>query len=444
MLITLLLLSGVTTIVLGQQTCSACLGPNPNNVCGASQCFWCPVVSFPGQSRCSSFLSSCAVTPISSAANCPPPPTCPTCLGPNASDQCGSSQCWWCQGQGQSLCIPQFSSCPSTLFTSVASCPPTPSPVTAASSSALLSQSAALGGLGFVASIILALFIYSPMEKLSSKPHAAPIVSPWALHALFCASSLLWFSLGLFLATPDVPWVFVPSGGPPGQPVTNAFVLTMFHFFFCASALDSFARPLACQSVPLTQAQTLFGGGSAQLPNIPGLTNSINSAGSIAASVYTCSFIFLLPAAIVLSVCTYHLKNYLRHSTPTPTEGCARGGFALGVALGLLSAITTLGTMAGAFNLAGPQVTELSSNILGPNAAQAGSSPTIVGVPGPILGALALVCSLVAALLLVTIPFCFPGLTSLPGFGTVFKVSCSESPPPPERPIVVCVYFYFC
>lgn len=435
MLVILLLLSDVT-ITVGQQTCSTCLGPNPLNACGSSsQCFWCP-----GQNFCAQLSSSCSGFPITAATNCPPPPTCSTCLVQNPNNQCGSSQCSWCQGQGQSLCIPQFFSCPNFRFDTAASCPPPLPSVTATSASALIGQSAALGGLGFVAAFILALFIYSPMEKLTGKPHATPIVSPRALHALFCASSLLWFSLGLFLATPDVPWVFVPNffGGPPGQPTTSAFVLTMFHLFQCSTTSDGvFARPLACQSVPLSQAQTLFSGGSAQLPNIPGLTNSINSAGSIAASVYTFSFLFLLPAALVLSVCTYHLKNYLRHSMPTPAEGCARGGFALGVVLGLLSAITTLGTMAGAFNLAGPQVNDLSTTIQGPNAAQNGSSPTIVGVPGPILGALALVCSLVAALLLIIIPFCFPGLTSLPGFGTVFKMSCNESPPPPERPVVV-------
>ena len=276
------------------------------------------------------------------------------------------------------------------------------------------------------------------MEKLSGKPHTSPIVSPWALHALFSTASLLWFSLGLFLATPDVPWVFVPVDG---QPPTLAAVLTMFRINYCFTSFGGITSPLLCQSVPLAQAQSLFFG--TQPPNIPGLTNSINSAASIAASVYVFSFLFLLPAALVLSVCTYHLKNYLWHATPTPTEGCARWGFALGLVLALLASITTLSIMAEAFTLAGPEVIDLSTAILGPNAAQNGISPTIVGVPGPILGALAMVCSLMAALLLSIIPFCFPGLASLPGFGIMFKVPYNESqpppqsPPPPERPVVV-------
>ena len=113
---------------------------------------------------------------------------------------------------------------------------------------------------------------------------------------------------------------------------------------------------------------------------------------------------------------------------PTPAEGCGRGGFALGVVLGLFSAITTLSTIAGAFNLAGPQVTNLSTSIQGPNAAQFFSPPSIVGVPGPILGVLALVCSMLAALLLFTIVDRFPGLTSIPGFMRCVQTCALFSP----------------
>ncbi len=148
------------------------------------------------------------------------------------------------------------------------------------------------------------------------------------------------------------------------------------------------------------------------------------------ATVYVFALITLLPAAIITSVSAYRVKLHLRHGIPPPTTGCSSCGYTAALVLSSLGAITTLAIMGAAFNLVGPALTAVI-NTASPGAAAAGGAfiPIVVGMPGPTLAILAMLCSVLgAALLLCTL--CCTSLTALPGFGTRCRIVCDEAGQP--------------
>ena len=124
---------------------------------------------------------------------------------------------------------------------------------------------------------------------------------------------------------------------------------------------------------------------------------------------------------MLASASAYRLKLLLAHGVPAPTEGCAFIAFPLATALSLIGFICTLGTMSAAFDLAGPSINTLS-NSYNPGSAGSPNAPSIEGMPGPAVGALAFVCSLAASALLLYLAFCAPHLAAVPGFGAGRRV----------------------
>ena len=151
---------------------------------------------------------------------------------------------------------------------------------------------------------------------------------------------------------------------------------------------------------------------------------------------YVFALVLLLPAALVTSIAAYKLKNFLLHSLPIHTHGCAPGNLFIALLLALLGALATLGT-AGAALSTGAAVVAAQANpftaIVPPLTAAAGSGVTAAGMPGPALGGIALALAPLAAALLLYAYSCAPGLRALPGFGAPCACSGSAAAAPPQR-----------
>jgi hypothetical protein len=108
---------------------------------------------------------------------------------------------------------------------------------------------------------VLGLFIYTPMEGLPGAPPASTPVSPAAQHLLFSAAVLLWCALGLFLATPSLPWLYINASRDPARPM--AYTATAYSVSFCTfSGVDNI-----CQTVTLQNVQdALFSSGGSNFP----------------------------------------------------------------------------------------------------------------------------------------------------------------------------------
>ena len=261
--------------------------------------------------------------------------------------------------------------------------------------------------LGFLSLLILSLLLCTNLERLSGKPPVPPPVSFRFVYALLAAAVLLFFAAGFLLAAPTVPWVVRLVPGTEAAVNTG----TMFTFYSCSGTATS----ADCSSQNLVSI--------ASSNNVPPLTGAAVTAPFVAASAqrigvccYVFSLILLLPAALFASASAYRLKLLLAHGTPAPTEGCASIFFPLATALSLLGLVCTIGTMSAAFDLAGPSINVLSNAYI-PRAAGSPNAPSIEGMPGPVVGALAIVCSLLASALLLPLACCAPRLAALPGYG---------------------------
>jgi hypothetical protein len=136
---------------------------------------------------------------------------------------------------------------------------------------------------------------------------------------------------------------------------------------------------------------------------------------------------------VVTSIAAYKLKNYLNHSLPTHTHGCAPGNLFVGLLLALLGALATLGTAGAALSTGSAVVAAQASPftaIVPPLAPTAGSGISAAGMPGPALGGIALALAPLAAALLLYAYSCLPGVRALPGFGAPCACSSAAAAPP--------------
>ena len=243
--------------------------------------------------------------------------------------------------------------------------------------------------LGFTALLILSLLLCTSLERLTGKPPASSPVSYKTVYILASAAALLYFAFGFLIVAPTVPWVRIniPSNnGGPGFVYSGS----MLNFYFCQPPLPTSTSVAPfCVSYDLAAAANTVGP-----PPVPGtvavtLPIVASTASNIAVCCYVFSLLLLLPAAVLTSVSAYRLKLHLAHGQPTPTEGCAAAAHPL---------------------------------------ANTDTGPSIVGMPGPVVGALAIACSLVASALLLFLWSCFPGLASLPGYGAGCSVTCNANP----------------
>lgn len=361
--------------------------------------------------------------------------TCLSCAGLFNSNGniCGSSNtgsiCNWCAtsstggfcyaGPGQGSCSLQGD----TVISNSAQCPAPPPPISSASIVAQLGGTAAIAGAGPVAALILGVLLYTNLERFPGKPSASPAVSRWALHAMFSAAALLWLAGGFLLAAPSVPWLYFFTNAAQQQVVVVSplFVSQCFvsggGFPICPIRLSMNNSPEG------VRALNMFGAGAPPVA----FTDAVAAAGAIAACAYAFTLLLLLPAAVFVSLSAYRLKNHLAHGAALPAEGCCvRSNFAIGTALAVLGSIATAGTVIGAFVLSGPTVSNLYAT-LGAPAISGSSPPTFMGMPGPVLGALALVSALIAASILVA-QTCASSLTALPGFAVLCRVTREGAP----------------
>ena len=203
----------------------------------------------------------------------------------------------------------------------------------------------------------------------------------------------------------------------------------MFSFYFCQAPLraSTSSTPL-CQSFDLAVAANTFASSSSPSAGAVTLPIVASTANNIAICCYVFSLLLLLPAAVLTSASAYRLKLHLAHGQPTPTEGCALAAHPLASLLALLGFMCTSATVGAAFNLAGPTVGAAATTYLPAISGTTGNGPSIVGMPGPLVGALAIACSLVACALLLLLRCCFPALSSLPGYGAGCSVTCNANP----------------
>ena len=240
---------------------------------------------------------------------------------------------------------------------------------------------------------------------------------------------MLYFAFGFLLVAPTVPWVRINSQNRDGSPGSFVYTGTMFSFYICQPPLlaSASSTPLCAAYDLAVAANTLMpppassGAGALALPIVA------STANNIAICCYVFSLLLLLPAAVLTSVSAYRLKLHLAHGQPTPTEGCAMAAHPLANILALLGFVCTTATVGAAFNLAGPTVGTAATAYL-PAISGTDNGPSIAGMPGPVVGALAIACSLVASALLLLLSSCFPGLAALPGYGAGCTVTCNANP----------------
>ena len=375
--------------------------------------------------------------------------TCATCAGASSSSgacfqipQGPQGYCAWCPdnsaGPGPICYNPSSNAvtCFSNPVFSPQNCPATPTDITPATITGAVGQSAALApSLGFLSLLVLCFLLLTNCEGLSGKPPASAPITPRTLHMILAAAVLLWFATGFLLAAPSVPWVYLKID-QSNFGFIQVYTGTMFNFYMCSSGGQSTGMPSPlCVSYPLATAAQLGPSTPAQLPNGGGtitLPIVASTAQSIAICCYVFSILLLLPAAILTSVSAYRLKLFLSHGKPTPTEGCAFIAFPAASVFAHLGLVCTIGTIAGAFNLAGPTISGVAP-IYFPGPPQFNTT-SIVGMPGPAFGALAIVCSLVACCLLLVPSCCIPALKTLPGFGTQCNITCITPGQPPQYP----------
>lgn len=145
------------------------------------------------------------------------------------------------------------------------------------------------------------------------------------------------------------------------------------------------------------------------------------------------SILVLFPAAIVISIAAYKLKNHVKHSMITHVEGCNFGSLFWGGVITALGTVAVLGIVGGAYST-GTAVLAAQNN---PNTAivsfssGANGSNSLSVTPGPVLGAIALVFSVLSSALLLAVWFAFPWVRALPGFGP--PSCCTSSTPIQSR-----------
>ena len=123
-------------------------------------------------------------------------------------------------------------------------------------------------------------------------------------------------------------------------------------------------------------------------------------------AAYVFSFLFLFPAAIIVSIAARRLKNYAAHGVPTHVHGTfAMGNLFFGLVAALLGLLATAGCMGTALYFSGTS----------PALAQ-GAGFSSSGTPGPVLGGLAIALA-AAGYALLHAAWAWGGLWALPGFG---------------------------
>jgi len=129
------------------------------------------------------------------------------------------------------------------------------------------------------------------------------------------------------------------------------------------------------------------------------------------------SILLLFPAALVTSIAAYKLKNHLKHSMITHMEGC--GSLFWAVVMTALGMVSVVGIVGGALSTGTAVLAAQSTpgNALVSFSSGAGGADSLSVTPGPMLGAIALVFSVLASALLVGVWFGFPWVRALPGFG---------------------------
>jgi hypothetical protein len=345
--------------------------------------------------------------------------TCAACLAQGST---------WCSTDFAGFCTPNPGNCgPNQQVTNAASCPPLPPDITANSIIGATGQTVALAPiLGGVAGIALSLLTLTNLEGLSGKPPASSPVSTRTLHSILAAATLLWFATGFLLAAPTVPWVWLTLNP---RFVVSGSMLTVFS---CQAVLPTSGLPSPlCQAFPIGAAARLFIPGAPSIPLPNGGTTTLPTIAANAQNVAVCCYVFslliLLPAAVLASASAYRLKQYLSHGTPTPIEGCAFTAFPAATFLSFLGLLSTIGILWAAIYIAGFTIGGTAASALLPNSPGA---VRLAEMPGPVYGALALVCSFLAFSLLLLPTLCNPDMKTLPGYGWCgCRITCTAAHP---------------
>ena len=294
-----------------------------------------------------------------------------------------------------------------TKVTNSANCPVIPVLPTAVqmSWSPAFSSTWGLVSIGGVASLVIGVLVYSPLERLSASASSGisppkPLPSYAFVHALSLASILLWFSLSALLAAPTVPWVAnIERDRYTGR-------TALFSYFTAVSFETCYVDLLIKNLVPYCIKYTpnldhMQSNPGAYSPYSPSITSAINT-GIVA---YVTAILALFPAATITGIAAYRLKNLLRHGLPAySSTGCSTVNL---VAAFLFSAIGSIAVIA--VNGVGSSLVNTTGKII------LNSGDSQVGLPGPVAAGLAAAFS-VFGTIIIAIAFYF--LRAIPGFGT--------------------------
>jgi hypothetical protein len=264
-----------------------------------------------------------------------------------------------------------------------------------------ISSTWGLVSIGGVASLVIGVLVYSPVERLSASGISPPkpLPSYAFVHALSLASILLWFSLSALLAAPTVPWVAkIQRDAYSGSTGTTAIFSFFTAFSYETCYLDLPVKKnlgTYCTKIAPNLADVQSN------PYSPTITSAVNT-GIVA---YVTAILALFPAATITGIAAYRLKNLLRHGLPAySSTGCSTVNL---VAAFLFSAIGSIAVIA--VNGVGSSLVNTTGKIL------VNPSDSQVGLPGPVAAGLAAAFS-VFGTIIVAIAFYF--LRAIPGFGT--------------------------
>ena len=273
-----------------------------------------------------------------------------------------------------------------------------PTPPTTAEAVGPLSSAYGLVSLGAVALVVMAVLVYTDIEKFCSKKipsqtqgsSSSPNGSGgfgYNLHILFLSCICLWFGLSLDLASPALPWMVL---------VFARNTQSVNAFFIQICQLDSSKAPVICNHYTLMQYLKAVSAN----PLDQAFAQNALALGVIA---YVSSIGLFFPCALMTSIAVYRLNKKIKFGIPPYTSGCSLTSLFVAQILGWTSFIIYSVVIFCATSLCSTVVSKFS-----------GGNIQYISLPGSVAAGFGMALQLIGLILQAIVA---RSLISLPGIG---------------------------